>query len=610
MDGRARREPAPAARASAPVAGLARTGPTPIDPLLDPLPDHVVAGQAASVPADRRALPSDDVTAPAVHVRDGPPARIVTPGPGARRRGPLRRARPARGPGRRRGRLHRRPLNRRRLRRAGTQVTETFVLGIIVPFVMYVMLDELGYDITKVVYVAVVLSLVVTATLMWIEARAALEPTAAPDPVFGPPPPASAIIAAFLPNEKDTIVETIGKFLGLDYRGPLQVILACNGGDDLPVVDQLRRIEALDARFVLLAVRASKSKAENVNAALSLVTGRFVGVFDADHHPAADAFDRAACWLEGGYDIVQGHNVVRNGDDSPSARLVAVEFEQIYAVFHPGRARVHGWGIFGGSNGFWRTPVLRSVKMDPAMLTEDIDSSMRALLDGHRIASDPGLVSRELATVTLRQLWHQRIRWAQGWYQVSKKYAWASLRSDVLTMRQKVGTFHLLVWREVYPWLSLQIWPLVAFGALRRPGWAQIDWMLPIWIATSAYVVATGPALIFLVYRKADPEVRRTPAWFLKAMVSSIWYSEFKNLINRVAQLKEAQGEHDWRVTPRLTSSAPAPAAASPPVTGPPVTVAGAAAEVLDAPADLEAALALVPARASALHGGGPGRLS
>ena len=39
-------------------------------------------------------------------------------------------------------------------------------------------------------------------------------------------------------------------------------------------------------------------------------------------------------------------------------RLIAAEFEAMYAVSHPGRARLHGFGIFGGSNGYWRRDVL------------------------------------------------------------------------------------------------------------------------------------------------------------------------------------------------------------------------------------------------------------
>ena len=68
------------------------------------------------------------------------------------------------------------------------------------------------------------------------------------------------------------------------------MILAYNTPHDLPVETDLRAIAAEDPRLVLLRVRDSVSKAQNVNAALSRVTGDFVGVFDADHHPAQGSF--------------------------------------------------------------------------------------------------------------------------------------------------------------------------------------------------------------------------------------------------------------------------------------------------------------------------------
>ena len=104
---------------------------------------------------------------------------------------------------------------------------------------------------------------------------------------------------------------------------------------------------------------------------------------------SAASFQRACRWLGGGCDVVQGHCVVRNGDAiAASPGLVAVEFEAIYAVSHPGRAKLHGFGLFGGSNGFWRTDCLHRTRMRSTMLTEDIDSSMRAVEVGARIASD------------------------------------------------------------------------------------------------------------------------------------------------------------------------------------------------------------------------------
>jgi cellulose synthase/poly-beta-1,6-N-acetylglucosamine synthase-like glycosyltransferase len=107
------------------------------------------------------------------------------------------------------------------------------------------------------------------------------------------------------------------------------------------------------------------------------------------------------------------------------------------------------------------------------MLTEDIDSSMRVVEAGGKIASDPTLLSRELAPVNLTALWNQRMRWAQGWFQVSRKHVLRGLRSSHLSIRQKAGLFYLLGWREIYPWVSLQMIPIVAFWATRPGGLIQ-----------------------------------------------------------------------------------------------------------------------------------------
>lgn len=245
-----------------------------------------------------------------------------------------------------------------------------------------------------------------------------------------------------------------------------------------------------------LRVARSTSKAQNVNAALAFVTGEFVGIFDADHKPDPDEFRRAWRWLSNGYDVVQGHAVVRNGDASLVARTVAVEFESIYAVSHPGRARLHAFGIFGGSNGFWKTDLLRRTRMRGSMLTEDIDSAMRVVEGGARIASDPALVSRELAPTEWRALWNERMRWAQGWFQVSLRHIGPVLRSRHMSLQQKTGAMFLLGWREVYPWISVQMFPIIAYKAYSAGGVSKLNWAIPILVLTTVFTLSVGPGQV------------------------------------------------------------------------------------------------------------------
>jgi cellulose synthase/poly-beta-1,6-N-acetylglucosamine synthase-like glycosyltransferase len=234
------------------------------------------------------------------------------------------------------------------------------------------------------------------------------------------------------------------------------------------------------------------------------------------------------------------------------ARTVAVEFESIYAVSHPGRARMHGFGIFGGSNGYWKTDLLRQIRMRGSMLTEDIDSSLRVVEGGGRIASDRHLVSRELAPTTVKAIWNQRMRWAQGWFQVSLRHLVLAWRSPHLSLRNKIGLMYLLGWREVYPWISMQMFPLIAYYATKAGGLDKLDWAIPIFVLTTIFTLGTGPAQTVFAYALADPEIRARKSWFLwYLLVASIFYTEFKNLIARVAQVKEIMRERAWKVTPR-----------------------------------------------------------
>jgi DNA-binding response OmpR family regulator/cellulose synthase/poly-beta-1,6-N-acetylglucosamine synthase-like glycosyltransferase len=442
--------------------------------------------------------------------------------------------------------------------RTPLRILLTFVLGIGVPFAAYVGLYRAGTDISGVMFWVVVGALLITAVLIWLEGFLALRPERPPDRPGAPYPKATALIAAYLPNEAAIILDTLERFLTLDYPGELQVVLAYNTPGPIPIEDQLADLARRDPRFIPYRVSGSTSKAQNINAALAVVDGSFTGVFDADHHPDPDTFERAWRWLSNGYDVAQGHCAVRNGAASWITKTVAVEFEAIYAVSHPGRARLHGFGIFGGSNGFWLTPLLREVRMQGLMLTEDIDSSMRVLLRGRRIVIDPGLVSRELAPTTVRALWRQRMRWAQGWFQVSRRHLAEGWKSPSFTMRNKLGLFVLLGWREIYPWLSLQMFPLIAFLAWREGGVARLDWLIPSLVLLTLFTIAVGPGQALFAYKLAVPELRRK-RWFVAYFFTAVIYTEFKNAIARVAQVKELSGEHRWVVTPRTTLTSEAP---------------------------------------------------
>lgn len=442
-------------------------------------------------------------------------------------------------------------LNRRGARvstlHTSWQVVATYLLTFALPLGFYFAVGEdRGSRLAATVVSVLSISIMVMALTVWAEALASIRPIRS-GPAPQRAPAASAIVAAYLPNEDETVVETLRALLEQRYRGDLQVILAYNTPHPVPIEAQLLELADANERLRVVRVEGSRSKAENVNAVLPLVTGEFVGIFDADHQVQPDAFERASHWMAADVDVVQGRCAVRNGKESWLSTVVACEFENIYGVSHPGRQRLYGFGVFGGSNGYWRTSVLRQVRLRPAYLTEDIDSSIRAVRDGMRIVNDPNIVSWELAPTRLGALWKQRLRWAQGWLQVSCRHFHGLLTSRGLGLQKRIGIFMLLGWREVFPWLSALVLPSLLFLAIA----GEVGQISMLGIAGLAFTLLVGPVQTVIAWSRALPATkRRWGAWLFFALVSPI-YQEWRNLVMRVSVLKQLRGERHWAVTPR-----------------------------------------------------------
>lgn len=280
------------------------------------------------------------------------------------------------------------------------------------------------------------------------------------------------VIVAYLPNEQDIIMDRIDyACTKLEYPvDRIRINIVYNTPVPIqPLEDEMWEAAAKYPQLRIIKVEGSTSKADNLNYYLSLDTGSDItAIYDCDHymHPHGPrwAIERFIMDKEK-VDIVQGRCIVFNTAASFLTSLISIEFDKIYAVSHPGRATIWGFGLFTGSNGYWRTPLLREMKMDESMLTEDIDSALRVVARGCKTVHDLNVVSYELAPTTFGAFWKQRLRWAQGWAQ-------ASLKHSILTFNRakqgkrifttRFGLLNLLLIREFSYYLVTQFACLVA----------------------------------------------------------------------------------------------------------------------------------------------------
>lgn len=362
-----------------------------------------------------------------------------------------------------------------------------------------------------------------------------------------PVPACSFLVAAYLPNEQNIVVETIQHLLFRIERpaGGLEVILAYNTPIELPVEAELSKLAEQYAELTVLRVEGSRSKAENINAALDIATGEIACVLDADHHPAPDCFIRAWHWIAQGYAVVQGRNVIRNHHENFLALNVAIEFEQIYGICHAAKSFLTDSSIFCGSNGYWQMSVLKSIRFNPNRLTEDIDASLRTLLNGYRILHDRSIVTTELAPVSLQSFWFQRKRWAHGWLEVSLIYQRRLWRSPYFSRWQKVYWTYLLYYCESFALISFQLLPVVlSFWLL-----PHVDTEMPYFWIVGLLSFLSG---IYQVLAAAKIAARSYPwSYYLRHILFLPFYVILKNSISVVAMYDYFSGNHAWVVTPR-----------------------------------------------------------
>ena len=81
--------------------------------------------------------------------------------------------------------------------------------------------------------------------------------------------------------------------------------------------------------------------------------------------------------------------------------------------------------------------------------------------------------------------------------------------------------------------------PVIALMAYKAGGVANLDWLVTFFLATTVFTASAGPVQTLFAYRLAAPSVRREKRWFwLYLLVSVLAYTEFKNVVARLAQLK------------------------------------------------------------------------
>ena len=180
------------------------------------------------------------------------------------------------------------------------------------------------------------------------------------------------------------------------------------------------------------------------------------------------------------------------------------------------------------------------------MLTEDIDSSIRATLAGCKIGYCSQMISSELSPLTYSTLHKQRMRWAQGWFQVSLRHMLPVLISTTMSIRQVVACLFLLAWREAFCYIILHPLVLITLAGIRGRLTVTV-----VYIALGAVIFLLGLARTCITFQLAWGGIRRSAFSFVFFAVVQVFWALYMSVIQVMSHAREMLHMHQWTATIR-----------------------------------------------------------
>ena len=233
-------------------------------------------------------------------------------------------------------------------------------------------------------------------------------------------------------------------------------------------------------------------KAGALDAGLKESTGEFIAIFDADFVPPADFLQKTLPYFATNPRIgmVQARWGHINQDYSLLTKIQSMLLDAHFVLEHGGRNRAGHFFNFNGTAGVWRRDTITSAGgWQHDTLTEDLDLSYRAQLEGWKFLFLPDVVSPAEVPVEMNSFKSQQHRWAKGSIQTCIKLMPRILRSNQPFGVKAEAFFHL---SANFNYLLMSLLSILMFPAMwvrYSMGWTEmllID--IPLFIAATASV--------------------------------------------------------------------------------------------------------------------------
>ena len=187
-------------------------------------------------------------------------------------------------------------------------------------------------------------------------------------------------------------------------------------------------------------------KAGALKHGLSLATGEYLAVFDADFLPPKDFLKRTIPFFsDKAIGMVQTKWGHINKETSLLAKLQAIALDGHFSIEQQGRNAAGYFINFNGTAGVWRKQaILDAGNWQADTLTEDLDLSYRAQMKGWQFKYLEDFITPAELPPLVSALKSQQFRWTKGGAETARKNL-STLFTSKLPLSVKLhGTFHLI----------------------------------------------------------------------------------------------------------------------------------------------------------------------
>lgn len=327
-------------------------------------------------------------------------------------------------------------------------------------------------------------------------------------------PAATILVPCY--NEADNVDETIAAALAQHY--PDFEVIAINDGSSDGTADKLNQLAAQHERLRVIHLDRNLGKANAMRMGALAARSEYLLCVDGDALLDEYALHWMVWHLVSGPRVgaVTGNPRIRNRS-TLLGRLQVGEFSSIIGMIKRAQ-RVYGrlFTVSGVISAFRRTALHRIGYWSEDMVTEDIDISWRLQMDHWDIRYEPNALCFILMPETLRGLWKQRLRWAQGGVEVLLRHTGDLLRWRGRRMWGVLAEYLLsVVWAYTMLFIIV-LWLLGKF--MPMPDALYVHTILPSWHGVILGMVCLLQfASSLIIDRRYETHVGRNYYWM-------IWY--------------------------------------------------------------------------------------